>query len=85
VAGAEAVGTQPRKTRRVNNVDLTHATIAKLDLHEGDVLVVRATDKLVKRELAKEIAEALKAAGITNHVLLLGESLSLEILARDAA
>jgi hypothetical protein len=68
----------------VTNIELTAATIAKLDLHEGDIIVVRVDGQLTP-ESHRQLASAFSNSGVANQVLLISSDVSIEILARADA
>jgi hypothetical protein len=63
------------------NVVLTPATIAKLELGEGDVVVVRSNANF-SAEDANRIGKTVKEAVGDHKVLVLTPSLSIEVLSK---
>lgn len=63
------------------NVVLTPATIAKLELNPGDVVIVKVNDNLT-RERTQQIADTVNEVLPNHKVIVLARNLSIEVVAK---
>jgi hypothetical protein len=67
---------------------LEKSEIAKLELREGDILVVKVDSHLTQENIAyikAQFEPVLKAAGHTTPIMVLDRSLKLEVVSKAAA